>query len=283
MERNNKIFTLIIITIFGVVLSCKCQTISLSKYQVPFSAKGILLYRLNSDTLFGEKQNVIVAEIKRKALRKNKLVIAYADSSLKQTSKFAEENNAVVALNGGFFNVEKGGSVAYLESHGKVIARKKSPKEKWAKTDSLLNGAIIIDNSGKLKIEVAKSESYYENSAQEKEVLVSGPALLAKGQKLELENSAFVHKKHPRTCMCTTETGSILLIAIDGRSEVAAGMNLKEVQEFLLRLQCRDAINLDGGGSTTLWVNDGKQKGILNQPSDKEGERPVANVILIRN
>ena len=283
MELFKNKFALLIMILLGLSLSCQSQEISLSKYQIPFAVKGILLYRLDSDTLFREKQNVIIAEIKNEAVTKNSLVIAYTDSSLKRTSKFAEENKAVVALNGSFFNVEKGGSVAYLESNGKVIARKKSPKEKWAKTDSLLNGAIIIDYSGKMKIEVAKPESFYENSALEKEVLISGPALLAEGQPLQLENSEFVHKKHPRTCLCTTETGSILFIAIDGRSEVAAGMNLKEAQGFLLRLHCRDAINLDGGGSTTLWVNDGIQKGILNKPSDKEGERPVANVILIQN
>lgn len=59
-------------------------------------------------------------------------------------------------------------------------------------------------------------------------------------------------------------------------------MSLKEVQQFLLRLTCKDAINLDGGGSTTLWINDGNTKGIMNKPSDKEGERPVANILLIK-
>jgi exopolysaccharide biosynthesis protein len=282
MKPRNKRHSAILMMLLGISLSVSAQIINLPKYQIPFGAANILLYRINADSLFGEKQNVIVAEIKKEgALSWNKLALAYSDSALKQTSKFAEENKALVALNGSFFNVEKGGSVAYLESEGKVIARNRSPKEKWAKTDSLLNGAIVIDYKGALKIEVAKPESFYEHSDKEKAVLVSGPALLADGQKLPLENSGFVKKRHPRSCMCTTEAGNILFIAIDGRSAVASGMNLQEVQEFLLRLQCRDAINLDGGGSTTLWVNDGNIKGILNKHSDKEGERPVANIILI--
>ncbi|MCK4879516.1 MAG: phosphodiester glycosidase family protein, partial [Bacteroidales bacterium] len=41
---------------------------------------------------------------------------------------------------------------------------------------------------------------------------------------------------------------------------------------------CIDAINLDGGGSTTMWTKD---NGVVNRPSDKRGERPVANAILI--
>jgi len=46
----------------------------------------------------------------------------------------------------------------------------------------------------------------------------------------------------------------------------------------LLKLGCVDAINLDGGGSTTMWIH---QKGIVNFPSDKTGERPVSNALLI--
>jgi exopolysaccharide biosynthesis protein len=102
------------------------------------------------------------------------------------------------------------------------------------------------------------------------------------GKKVTLENSPFVHKKHPRSCLCETKDKSILLVAIDGRSENAAGMNLEEAAEFLLALGCMDAINLDGGGSTTIWVRDGTSTGILNHPSDKEGERPVSNCIVIK-
>jgi exopolysaccharide biosynthesis protein len=258
------------------------QVIDLSKYQEPFNAKGIAIYHLNADSLYAEKQNVVIAEISNEALSRYRPGIAYADSVLKKTSRFGEETKAIVALNGSFFNVEKGGSVAYLESDGKIIARNRNSKEKWAKIDSLLNGAIVLDYQGNLKIEVARPEAFYENSDKEKAVLFSGPALLANGQKLPLENSGFVNKRHPRSCLCKTEHKSILFVAIDGRSEAATGMNLKEVQQFLLRLNCRDAINLDGGGSTTLWINDGTRKEIINNPSDKEGERPVANILLIK-
>lgn len=199
------------VILLGISFAVSAQVINLPNFRMPFTAKHVFLYRLNADTLFGEKQNVIVAEIKKDVtLSGNKLAIAFADSALKQTSIFAKENKALVALNGGFFNVEKGGSVSYLESAGKVIARNRKPKEKWAKTDSLLNGAIVLDYKGNLKIEVAKSESFYEHSDQEQAVLVSGPALLAGGEKLQLENSEFVKKRHPRTCLCTTQDGDIL-------------------------------------------------------------------------
>lgn len=232
--------------------------------------------------MFTGKQNIFVAEIKNEAYLRYNFAIAHSDSLLKKTSQFAEENKAVVALNGGFFDVVKGGSVAYLESSGKVIAETRNAKEKWAKTDSLLNGAIILDHSGRLKVEIAKPASFYEKSQEEKSVMVSGPILIADGRILPLENSPFVKNRHPRSCLCITNEKDILFIAIDGRSGIASGMSLKELQQFLFQLNCRDAINLDGGGSTTLWVNNGSEKKIINKPSDKEGERAVANILLMQ-
>ncbi|MEI7829546.1 MAG: phosphodiester glycosidase family protein [Prolixibacteraceae bacterium] len=259
------------------------QTIDLKKYRSPFQSESVAIYLLNDDSLFQEKQNIVIAEYRKDAFRTYKIDIAYSDSLLKKTSRFGEDSNSLVALNGSFFDVQKGGSVTYLESDGHIVARNRSSKENWAKTDSLLNGAIVLKKSGKLQIEIAKNSAYYEQSDKEKAVMVSGPILLVDGRKLPLENSDFVKKRHPRSCVCKTSTNSILFIAIDGRSKSASGMNLFELQQFLLRINCIDAINLDGGGSTTLWVNDGIEKKILNHPSDKEGERSVANILLIKN
>jgi exopolysaccharide biosynthesis protein len=86
-----------------------------------------------------------------------------------------------------------------------------------------------------------------------------------------------VNNRHPRTCLCETKE-SVIFITIDGRNKEAEGMNLFEVQNFLLNIGCVDAINLDGGGSTTMWT---KEKGIINFPSDSSGERPVSNTLLI--
>lgn len=262
-------------------MSVRSQVIDLTMYQIPFHAEGISIFHLNADSLFPEKQNIFLAMVNNHGSSRYSPRIAYSDSALKPTSRFAKESNAILALNGSFFDVDKGGSVAYLESENKVISFNREAKQKWAKSDSLLNGAILVKKSGKIIIEIAKESKFYMKSRREKAVLISGPILLSKGKELPLENSAFVKKRHPRSCLCETEDGNLLLIAIDGRSEIASGMSLRETQQLLLRLNCRNAINLDGGGSTTLWVNDGQTNGILNKPSDKEGERPVSNAIII--
>jgi exopolysaccharide biosynthesis protein len=57
--------------------------------------------------------------------------------------------------------------------------------------------------------------------------------------------------------------------------------------DLLKKLRCRNAINLDGGGSTTLWINGRPDNGVVNCPSDNRkfdhlGERAVGNVLLVR-
>ena len=69
-----------------------------------------------------------------------------------------------------------------------------------------------------------------------------------------------------------------MFVAIDGRSKSAEGMSLNEAQKYLVSLGCVNAINLDGGGSTTLWIKNG---GVVNHPSDDTGERDVANAVLL--
>ena len=67
------------------------------------------------------------------------------------------------------------------------------------------------------------------------------------------------------------------MVTVDGRSAESVGMNLQELAEFLLEIGATDAMNLDGGGSTTMFL-DGK---VVNKPSDKDGERRVSDAILV--
>jgi exopolysaccharide biosynthesis protein len=96
-------------------------------------------------------------------------------------------------------------------------------------------------------------------------VLVTGPLLLINSEIMKLPNLDLVNKRHPRICLCETNK-SVIFITIDGRNIEAEGMDLIEVQKFLLNIDCVDAINLDEGGSTTMWT---KEKSIVNFPSDK--------------
>ena len=94
----------------------------------------------------------------------------------------------------------------------------------------------------------------------------------------------FSETRHPRSAIALTKEGDIMLVAVDGRAEGHAdGMSIAELAYLLRILKAHCALNLDGGGSTTLWVN-GQ---VVNHPSDNKkfdnkGERKVHNIIAVR-
>ncbi|HMP32043.1 MAG TPA: phosphodiester glycosidase family protein, partial [Saprospiraceae bacterium] len=117
-------------------------------------------------------------------------------------------------------------------------------------------------------------------------VIESGPLLIMKNMKMPLDYNPFNQNRHPRTCACITQD-DILFFTIDGRTNEAYGLNLFELTDFLLAFDCIDAINFDGGGSTTMYIKDFGASGIVNMPCDNRlfdhmGERKVSNAIIIK-
>jgi hypothetical protein len=88
----------------------------------------------------------------------------------------------------------------------------------------------------------------------------------------------FADARHPRTMIGSTGDGTIWLVTVDGRQpQLSSGMTLVEVRDLARRLELVDALNLDGGGSTTMWV-----KGeVVNSPSDIAGPRKVSDALLV--
>ncbi|MES2178251.1 MAG: phosphodiester glycosidase family protein [Gemmatimonadota bacterium] len=98
--------------------------------------------------------------------------------------------------------------------------------------------------------------------------------------------AAFAAARHPRTAAGIMAGGKrLLLVVVDGRqAPYSDGMTLRELATLMLSLGARDAVNLDGGGSTTLVYADAAHGGALelaNRPSDKEGERGVGDAVGI--
>ncbi|MEV5330549.1 phosphodiester glycosidase family protein [Streptomyces werraensis] len=87
----------------------------------------------------------------------------------------------------------------------------------------------------------------------------------------------WVHKRNPRTLAGTDAAGRTVLVTADGRSTDSLGLSITESAKVARSLGLRDAVNLDGGGSTTMVAN-GQ---VINKPSDAAGERPVGDALLI--
>ncbi|MGH7469699.1 MAG: phosphodiester glycosidase family protein [Longimicrobiales bacterium] len=88
----------------------------------------------------------------------------------------------------------------------------------------------------------------------------------------------FGERRHPRTAIGFTRDGSALLVVVDGRRpRYSDGMTLPELTDLLVRLGAVDALNLDGGGSSSLAIR-GR---VRNSPSDSAGERAVGNALTL--
>ncbi len=87
----------------------------------------------------------------------------------------------------------------------------------------------------------------------------------------------FVHKRNPRTFAGVDAEGRLVLVTADGRSTASLGLTVRETGLVAVGLGLQQALNLDGGGSTTMVV-DGA---VVNDPSDAAGERPVGDALLV--
>jgi len=112
--------------------------------------------------------------------------------------------------------------------------------------------------------------------------VVNGAGLLRRGGVAitnwdveKFSGAAFIQSRHPRTMVGVDRTGFIWLAVVDGRQQVSVGMSFNELQRLADRLELTDALNLDGGGSSTMVVR-GK---VVNRPSDAAGPRAVSDAI----
>lgn len=137
--------------------------------------------------------------------------------------------------------------MADLKPGDTVAFQFEMPGLEWQQYDQVIGGGPVLVRDGKINI------PYTEEG-------------FGKG---------FALNRHPRTAIGRTANGDLWLVAIDGRQKMSDGATLEETAQILLRLGCTDAINLDGGGSTTIQLFDI----VLNRPSDGK-ERAICNAIL---
>ena len=114
-------------------------------------------------------------------------------------------------------------------------------------------------------------------------IIGGGPRLVRGGKPAAagdpgIYGAGFADARHPRTAAGVRADGRILLVTVDGRQpERSVGMTIAELTALLIELGAVEAINMDGGGSTTMAVR-GR---VVNSPSDLAGERPVGDAILV--
>lgn len=249
--------------------------IASADWEVTSPAEGIVHKRASFASLYKGNQYVNLVEISPKA--KMYYGIAASDQ-MKQTSLIAQENQAAAAINGSFYNMKKGNSVCYYRIGREVVDTTSASEFR-----SRVTGAVYTH---KRRLRIMPWSPDIEAMCRQRRgiLLASGPLLMDDGELCTWEacDSNFIHSKHPRSAIFRTKDNCVVFITVDGRSPGnAIGVNIPELAHLIATLGGYDALNLDGGGSTTLWT---EAQGVLNCPSDNrkfnhQGERKVSNIV----
>lgn len=202
------------------------------------------------------------------------LKTAFANNSFgrnikETTSSIAEENNAILAINGDFYGFRDSG---YVLRNGELYR-------------STINNSedLVIDKNGDFKI---IKENEVDISTLEDEgvlqVFSFGPALVENGESSVDENDEVgkAMVSNPRTAIGQVDSLHYIMIVSDGRTSESEGFTLKELSEILIDKGCITAYNLDGGGSSTMVFN-GK---VINKPTTNGKsikEREVSDIVYI--
>lgn len=300
--KKKTLFLLIIllVSIFHVKIlrgqsPADSSALKTAKWNIEDLGEGVKSYHFHfsEKQVFNSNQNIHYLKFKNKS-RKTKIKFAdLEDDSLRLTSAFAKQNGAIAAVNGSFFSVKEGFAVDLIKVDGKVLDTTELVKGKL----SFHQKSALVIHKNKLKIlSASKSRKpsglrgdttniFWDRELKEKNVMVTGPLLMYENTILTLSKTAFNDNRHPRTCACITSENDVILLTVDGRTAESQGVSLSELAFLMQNLNCKDAINLDGGGSTTMYIRD---KGVVNMPCDNkkfdhEGERKVSNIIFVES
>lgn len=180
------------------------------------------------------------------------------------TSSFGNLVGAEAAINGDFF------------ASGRPIGLALGNGIPWGTSDSGGHGFIAF-GPGTAQIsfppEVVSSPPPWM-----REVVGGNVTLVSGGVPNTSDAGSFCTTRHPRTMVgLSADRGTLYLAVVDGRSSRSIGMRCDEMALFMKELGAHDALNLDGGGSTAMWV---RGSGVINRPSDGS-ERSVVNHLAV--
>ena len=218
--------------------------------------------------------NIYVADIALTESSGLKAALAnntYGKNITQKTSVIAEQNNAVLAINGDYYSARSG----YVIRDG-VLYRETSSDSSQQDLVIKQDGSFEIITEG-----TVTAKQLLENGAQQ--VLSFGPALVEGGEiaVTEDEEVGKAMASNPRTAIGQVDDLHYVMVVADGRTDESVGLSLYQLAQFMTSLGVKTAYNLDGGGSSTMVFN-GK---IINQPTtggNKISERKVSDIVYIQ-
>jgi exopolysaccharide biosynthesis protein len=238
--------------------------------------------RFDGQQLFASNQQIFVLEIPDTA----HYTLRFAHEPRRtKTSEMSRKHGAVAAVNGSYFDMDKHFPICYLRIDSVDIGEN-TPGKDTVNRKYYQYGTLCLNGDSVLILKTDSSR-HWEESLPYPNIMTAGPLLIWHDTLQYMrDDRTFVTNRHNRTAVGIRDDGTILLVVADGRFKDAAGLSLPELQQILRWIGCHDALNLDGGGSTTLFLNIGDYQGVVNCPSDNgrldhEGERGVSNAVMI--
>jgi exopolysaccharide biosynthesis protein len=254
-------------------------------------ADGVLLYRLDDPSMLSPEGHVAVQAL-RLDPRKVRLETGLAEDRLparEAVLSIATRRGALAAVNAGFFALADGSPQALLKNAGTLVGRAPRPRGAVAITERggrppLLFDRVTVEDgpagTARYRTRLGSSPQDWARARH----AVSGAGLLVVDGRVvsdwidEELAAGFDTTRHPRTLIGLDEDNAIWLVTVDGRQPaLSLGMSFAELQALSRRLGLKSALNLDGGGSTTMVVHGH----IVNHPSDDTGPRKVSDAILV--
>ena len=251
MKRNLLLGIVLAVCSLGIV---KGQTVSDSlaivsaQWKIESPQKGIIHKYVSIPQLYQVPQSISLIEIDPGAGLKVGVTVS---DKMRETSRMASEQGAIAAINGSYFDMKRGNSVCFLKVDRQVVDT--TTLGEFARR---VTGAVSI-RKGKMKIISWNRQIEKQYKGKKGIVLASGPLMLKDGRYCDwsLCEKDFIRTKHPRSAVALTKDGKILFITVDGRfPKHAGGVSIPELAHLIRILGGKDAINLDGGGSTTCLL-----------------------------
>lgn len=238
-------------------------------------------YHFGEGSLFCSAQHLFVLEIPASSPRRLAFV---HDTIPTEVSALAERREAFAAVNGSFFDMDLGNPICFLRINGTQLGEN-TPGKNDSVNRKYYQYATLALRRGRPHLSVPDSNRLCEEQMKEKNIMTAGPMLLRQGEMVpQRDDRSFVTKRHNRTALGIRPDGTTVILVADGRfKHCAEGLSLTELERVMRWLGCSDAINLDGGGSSTMYIKD---SGVVNYPSDNhrhdhDGQRPVSNAIIL--
>lgn len=235
-------------------------------------------------------------------------VLSSGDSDGRQSAlEFAEQSGACIIVNGGYFKVENDmySHIGLLKANGSMIHAATPGIVKDNVRYPVLRSAIGFDNENRPEIGWVSSQedSIFMWNAPIvnapgipgkldslgtasnwliQDAIEAGPTILLNGQSaISVDEEVFfgttIPDIHPRTAAGIDKDGNLLLMVVDGRQRNSRGVSLAELAGLMKAIGAVKAVNLDGGGSSTLVV----KNELLNLPTGGTFQREIVSAIGI--